>query len=163
MTKFDPTCPDGIAPREWARIRSLEERCQRLESQMRGQTFLTPDEKDARIAQLEVDLAKYQEARVHDVDEKAWLSKRMTQLEAALRKYGIHTLDCASLRSERCDCGWTEQLTSGFKAETPVEPVPDKCANCGHSVQAHAADNGWCSCGSCSCFIPFAVIKTGDA
>jgi len=35
---------------------------------------------------LAADLAKYQECRVHDVDEKAWLSKRVTELEAALRE-----------------------------------------------------------------------------
>jgi uncharacterized coiled-coil protein SlyX len=31
-----------------------------------------------RIAKLEADLAKYQACRVHDVDEKAWLSKMVT-------------------------------------------------------------------------------------
>lgn len=40
----------------------------------------------ARIRELEADLAKYQACRVRDVDEKAWLSKRMSDLEAALRE-----------------------------------------------------------------------------
>jgi hypothetical protein len=34
------------------------------------------------IRDLEESLAKYQACRVHDVDEKAWLSKRVTELEA---------------------------------------------------------------------------------
>lgn len=38
-----------------------------------------------RIVSLVADLAKYQACRVHDVDEKAYLSKRVTELEAALR------------------------------------------------------------------------------
>lgn len=33
---------------------------------------------------LEKLLASYQEARVHDVDEKAWLSKRVSDLEERL-------------------------------------------------------------------------------
>jgi len=31
-------------------------------------------------------LESYQAARVHDVDEKAWLSKRMSTFEAALKR-----------------------------------------------------------------------------
>jgi hypothetical protein len=37
-----------------------------------------------RIRELEVSIEKYQACRVHDVDEKAWLSKRVTELEAEL-------------------------------------------------------------------------------
>jgi len=54
--------------------------------------------------------------------------RRIRALEAALRKYGIHTLACASLRNERCDCdcGWTEMLTSNFTQETSVREVHSK-------------------------------------
>lgn len=40
---------------------------------------------ESRIVELEADLAKYQARRVRDVDEKAWLSKRVTDLETALK------------------------------------------------------------------------------
>ncbi len=40
---------------------------------------------DARIRELESQLASYQAARVRDVDEKAWLSARKAELEAILR------------------------------------------------------------------------------
>ena len=38
-----------------------------------------------RIRELERQLANYQSARVRDVDEKAWLSKRMSYFEDQLR------------------------------------------------------------------------------
>jgi hypothetical protein len=56
---------------------------------------------------------------------------RIAQLEAALRKYGDHTVACASRRGHfkgpqyECDCGWIEQLTSGFKAEAAL--TPEQC------------------------------------
>jgi hypothetical protein len=56
---------------------------------------------------------------------------RIASLEAALRKYGDHTVACASRRGHfkgpqyECDCGWIEQLTSGFKAETIPEQYKD--------------------------------------
>lgn len=43
-----------------------------------------------RVKELERQLASYQACRVRDVDEKAWLSKRMTALTEALRD--IHIL-----------------------------------------------------------------------
>jgi hypothetical protein len=71
-----------------------------------------------RIRQLEDAAAhwehKYANARQYNRN----LEERNQKLEAALRKYGIHTLACASLHSERCDCGWTEALCSNFAPET---------------------------------------------
>jgi hypothetical protein len=62
--------------------------------------------------------------------------KRIAALEAALRRYGIHTLACASLRSERCDCGWTAALCSNFAQETPVVTLCDCVALCRESNSA---------------------------
>jgi hypothetical protein len=43
------------------------------------------DAADGKIKDLEDTVAKYQACRVHDVDEKAWLSKRMSYFEDQLR------------------------------------------------------------------------------
>lgn len=40
------------------------------------------DAADKRIRELEDSLAKYQAARVHDVDEKEWLRDRVNVLQA---------------------------------------------------------------------------------
>jgi hypothetical protein len=85
-------------------------------------SLLADDAKNqARIRELEDSLAKYQAARVHDVDEKAWLSKRVTELEAALRKYGHHPTGCSDYREElgRCTCGLDAAL--GSQTETKGE------------------------------------------
>lgn len=42
------------------------------------------EELQERVSDLEKQLESYQAARVHDVDEKAWLSKRMSAFEEAL-------------------------------------------------------------------------------
>jgi chromosome segregation ATPase len=68
---------------------------------------------EARYAEIAAELAGLR--REH---QRVWEEKKT--LEAALRKYGIHTLACASLRSERCDCGWTKCLLSNFATESEV-------------------------------------------
>lgn len=50
----------------------------------------------ARFAEMERQLESYQACRVRDVDEKAWLSKRMTKFESVLR--------------EIADGGWSEVI-----------------------------------------------------
>lgn len=49
------------------------------------------DAADKRIRELEDSLAKYQAARVHDVDEKEWLRDRVNALQAKLT---THETDC---------------------------------------------------------------------
>lgn len=44
------------------------------------------EELQEKVSDLEKQLESYQAARVHDVDEKAWLSKRMSAFEAVLRE-----------------------------------------------------------------------------
>lgn len=74
------------------------------------------------IKELERQLASYQACRVRDVDEKAWLSKRMSELEAALTKekggwdafYKLRR----SVGEDRYP-GMTGEVTA---KETPAEP-----------------------------------------
>lgn len=78
---------------------------------MSGYTItLTDSEYDAlkaRISSLEESLAKYQACRVHDVDEKAYLSKRVTELEAENKalKDTIRSWTATALETEGDKCG----------------------------------------------------------
>ena len=48
----------------------------------------------------------------------------INQLEAALRKYGDHTIACVlETRGDPCNCGWTKALLSNFARETTGKPT----------------------------------------
>ena len=74
-----------------------------LEEAALGQYVLASDYAalEARCRDLQTSLEKYQACRVHDVDEKAWLSKRMTELEAALQKWSDK---CTGLHGSQIKC-----------------------------------------------------------
>lgn len=103
---------------------------------------------EARCAYLQASLEKYQACRVHDVDEKAWLSKRVTELEAALREINAAGLDghtdplaLAIIASKAlghtsetaCEHEWGEYAIDNAKspADPPERYVWIKCIKCG--------------------------------
>lgn len=67
-------------------IDTLKARIRSLESQMRGQTFQTPDEKDARIAKLEAAL-KAAKREIH----AGFLPTALTYIDDAIDESALET------------------------------------------------------------------------
>lgn len=114
-----------------------------------------------RIRELEASLEKYQACRVHDVDEKAWLSKRVTELaareatwgmrheretaiadkasarvkelEAALRKFGKHNRELGDCWP-KCECGLEAALGSALETKVKHQAF---CMECGSIDERH--------------------------
>jgi hypothetical protein len=125
-------CADAYLDREAARLgmKTWREKC--------------PDDKfrtvsdGRRIMQLEADLAKYQAARVHDVDEKAWLSKRMS-LETALREIANAKVNSSHKHGAYRDgiILGIESCAAMAQAALPKPAQSEKACDCRHLDRGH--------------------------
>ena len=85
------------------------------------QLYVLASDCDALAAEL-AEARELLEVRYRYTDRLEEANNRIRALEAALRKYGTHTIACASvlypMSDNNCNCGWQQALVSNFSAMT---------------------------------------------